>query len=112
MYTICFGTSKMHDVYAYGIGLYPLIATILIMEFLIEKSRYFLDPQRGNIGRELRIGVTRLAKWTYLSLCVGILLPLLCGLCFDLYMVIPFKRLISPETKVETHSENNSLLKQ
>jgi E3 ubiquitin-protein ligase MARCH6 len=91
----------MHDIYAYGLGLYTLIATILLTELAAEKTSLLFRQERQNIKRGLWIGGIRLAKWTYLIVVAGIVLPLLCGACLDLYVMMPFKRLMSPESKVE-----------
>ena len=91
----------MHDIYAYGLGLYTLIATVLLTEFTAEKTSLLFRQERQNIKRGLWIGGIRLAKWTYLIVVAGIILPLLCGACLDLYVMMPFKRLMSPGSKVE-----------
>jgi E3 ubiquitin-protein ligase MARCH6 len=91
----------MHDIYAYGLGLYTLIATVLLTEFTAEKISLLFRQERQNIKRGLWIGGIRLAKWTYLIVVAGIILPLLCGACLDLYVMMPFKRLMSPGSKVE-----------
>lgn len=102
MYIAFFGeTTKMHDVYAYGVGLYTLIATVLLTEFAAEKTQLLLGQARQNIRVGLLIAGVRLVKWTYLIVFGGILLPLLCGACLDLYIMMPFKRLVSPGSKVE-----------
>lgn len=102
MYVAFFGeTTKMHDLYAYGVGLYTLIATVLLTEFIAEKTKLLLGEEQRNIKRGLLIGGIRLVKWTYLIIVGGILLPLLCGACLDLYIMMPFKRLVSPGSKVE-----------
>jgi hypothetical protein len=102
MFVAFFGTTtKMHDIYAYGLGLYTLIATVLLTEFTAEKTTLLVNQERKNIKRGLLIGGIRLAKWTYLLIFGGILLPLLCGVCLDLYVMMPFKRLVSPGSKVE-----------
>jgi E3 ubiquitin-protein ligase MARCH6 len=56
---------------------------------------------RQVVKRNLWVAGIRLAKWTYLILVAGIILPLLCGACLDLYVMMPFKRLVAPGTKVE-----------
>jgi E3 ubiquitin-protein ligase MARCH6 len=102
IFVALFGTmTKMHDIYAYGLGLYALIATILLTEFAAEKTSLLFRQERHNIKRGLWIGGIRLAKWTYLLAVGGIILPLLCGACLDLYVMMPFKRLMSPGSKVE-----------
>jgi E3 ubiquitin-protein ligase MARCH6 len=102
MFVAFFGTTtKMHDIYAYGLGLYTLIATVLLTEFTAEKTTLLVNQERKNIKRGLLMGGIRLAKWTYLLIVGGILLPLLCGVCLDLYVMMPFKRLVSPGSKVE-----------
>lgn len=102
MYVAFFGeTTKMHDLYAYGVGLYTLIATVLLTEFIAEKTKLLLGEEQQNIKRGLLIGGIRFVKWTYLIIVGGILLPLLCGACLDLYIMMPFKRLVSPGSKVE-----------
>ena len=102
MYNAVFGTTtKMHDLYAYGVGLYTLIATVLLTEFTAEKTQLLTGPERQSIKRGLWIGAIRVVKWTYLLIVGGILLPLLCGACLDLYVMMPFKRLVSPGSKVE-----------
>ena len=102
LYIAFFGaTTKMHDLYAYGVGLYTLIATVLFTEFTAEKTQLILGQERQNLKRGLWIGGIRLVQWTYLIIIGGILLPLLCGVCLDLYIMMPFKRLVSPGSKVE-----------
>ena len=102
LFVALFGTtSKMHDIYAYGLGLYTLITTVLLTEFTAEKTSLIFRHERQNIKRGLWIGGIRLAKWTYLIVVAGIILPLLCGACLDLYVMMPFKRLMSPGSKVE-----------
>jgi E3 ubiquitin-protein ligase MARCH6 len=101
LFSVLFGAeTKMHDIYAYGIGLYTLIATVLITEFIIEKAQ-LLRNQQASLTSALKTGLIRLAKWTYLLLIAGILLPLVYGACLDLYVMIPFKRFISPDSAVE-----------
>jgi E3 ubiquitin-protein ligase MARCH6 len=94
-------TTKMHDVYAYGLGLYSLIAIILVTEFIADKTNLFLHQERDIFNRHLKVGAIRLAKWGYLLVVGGIILPLLCGACLDLYVMMPFKRLLSPGSKAE-----------
>ena len=53
----------------YGLGLYTLIATVLLTEFAAEKTNFLLNQERRNIKRGLWIGGIRLAKWTYLACC-------------------------------------------
>ena len=102
MYIAFFGaTTKMHDLYAYGVGLYTLIATVLLTEFVAERTQFLLGQARQNIKLGLLIAGIRLVKWTYLIIVGGILLPLLCGACLDLYIMMPFKRLVSPGSKAE-----------
>ena len=91
----------MHDLYAYGLGLYTLIATVLVTECIAEKATLLAHQQQRNIKRALRICGIRFVKWAYLLIVGGILLPLLCGACLDLYIMMPFKRLMSPGSKVE-----------
>ena len=102
IFVVFFGTTtKTHDIYAYGLGLYTLIATVLLTEFAAEKTTLLLGQERQNLKRGLWIGGIRLAKWTYLIIMGGVVLPLMCGACLDLYIMIPFKRLTSPGSKVE-----------
>jgi hypothetical protein len=51
----------------------------------------------------LRVFAVRFAKWLYLGAVAGILLPLVWGLCLDLYIMMPFRRffLTPPGGKVE-----------
>jgi len=85
----------MHDIYAYGLGLYTLILTVLLTEFLADKlAHLILHPPQ--IRTTLRESAIRLVKWGYLILVAGVVLPLLCGACLDLYVMMPFKRLIGP----------------
>ena len=88
--------TKMHDIYAYGLGLYTLILTILLTEFLADKLTLLMrnPPQIRTTIKETCI---RLLKWGYLVVIVGLVLPLLCGACLDLYVMMPFKRLIGSE---------------
>lgn len=98
--TLFGATTKMHDIYAFGLGLYTLILTIVLTEFLADKLTLLMHnpPQ---IRTTLKESSIRFLKWVYLIVVVGVVLPLLCGACLDLYVMMPFKRLISPETKVE-----------
>jgi E3 ubiquitin-protein ligase MARCH6 len=91
----------MHDIYAYGLGLYTFIATVLLTEFTTDKVTVLMRNDRQVVKRILWVAGIRLAKWTYLILVAGIILPLLCGACLDLYVMMPFKRLVAPGTKVE-----------
>lgn len=102
MFTAIFGpTTKMHDIYAFGIGLYTLVATILITEFVAEKTTQFIGRGPQNLKQSLWVAGVRIAKWSYLVLIAGVALPLLCGACLDLYIMIPFKRFVSPDEKPE-----------
>jgi hypothetical protein len=91
----------MHDIYAYGIGLYTLITTVLLTEFFADKVTILLRHERRYVKRVLWTAVIRLIKWTYLIITAGIILPLLCGACLDLYVMMPFKRLVAPGSKIE-----------
>jgi len=95
-----FHFSKMHDIYAYGIGLYTLMGTILLTEFAFEKFT-LLSRNEDNLKSSLWTGFVGLMKWTYLIGIAGILLPLVYGACLDLCMIIPFKRYIAPEASAE-----------
>jgi E3 ubiquitin-protein ligase MARCH6 len=97
----------MHDIYAYGLGLYTLIATILATEFTAEKTSLLLRQDPQTFHSMLRTGVLLFSKWIYLGILGGIVLPLLCGACFDLYIMMPFKRLLSPGTKLEMQIMQN-----
>lgn len=90
----------MHDIYAFGLGLYTLILTILLTEFLTDKlTLLMLNPPQ--IRTTLKESSIRFLKWVYLVAVTGVALPLLCGACLDLYVMMPFKRLVSPEMKIE-----------
>jgi hypothetical protein len=91
----------MHDIYAYGLGLYTLIATVLLTEFTADKVTVLLRHERRDVKRVLWLAGIRLIKWTYLIITAGIILPLLCGACLDLYVMMPFKRLVAPGSKPE-----------
>jgi E3 ubiquitin-protein ligase MARCH6 len=93
--------TPMHDIYAYGLGLYTLVATVLLTEFTAEKTTFLFREGTRTIKRTLWLFAVRLAKWTYLVIFGGIILPLLCGACLDLYIMMPFKRLVSPGSKIE-----------
>lgn len=102
MFTTFFGAeTRMHDIYAYGIGLYTLIATVLLTEFAVEKTSLLTRSETRSFKHALQIAGIRLAKWIYLIIVAGAVLPLLCGACLDLYLMIPFKRVVSPGTKIE-----------
>ncbi len=98
--TLFGATTKMHDIYAFGLGLYTLILTIVLTEFLADKLTVLMrnPPQ---IRTSLKESSIRFLKWVYLIAVAGVVLPLLCGACIDLYVMMPFKKLVSPETKVE-----------
>ena len=101
LFHFLFGAAtKMHDIYAYGIGLYTLMGTILLTEFAFEKFT-LLSRNEDNLKSSLWTGFVRLIKWTYLIGIAGILLPLVYGACLDLCMIIPFKRYIAPEASAE-----------
>jgi hypothetical protein len=91
----------MHDIYAYALGLYTLVATILLTEFTADKTSLLLRQDPQTVKRALFQATMRLIKWTYLVLLAGILLPLLSGAVLDLYIMMPFKRLVSPSSKME-----------
>jgi hypothetical protein len=94
-------TMPMHDVYAYGMGLYTLIATVLITEFTAEKSALLFRYDRPALRQALLTALIRLSKWLCLFIVGGILLPILCGTCLDLYIILPFKRLLQGDHKLE-----------
>ena len=96
------GTTKMHDIYAYGLGLYTFIGTILFTEFAVEQlAQLHTANNSSTLKRNLLIGTVRAAKWAYLIVFGCVLLPLLVGMCLDLYLMLPFRRWFSPESKVE-----------
>lgn len=102
LFVALFGAeTPMHDIYAYGLGLYTLVATVLLTEFTAEKTTLLLRQDPRNVKRALWLAGLRFAKWTYLAVLGGVILPLLCGACLDLYIMMPFKRLISPGSKIE-----------
>jgi E3 ubiquitin-protein ligase MARCH6 len=92
----------MHDIYAYGLGLYTLIATILFVEFAADKlSQLRAANDAATLKRDLITGVVRLGKWLYLIVFGCVLLPLLAGMCLDLYVMLPCRRWFAPDAKVE-----------
>jgi len=92
----------MHDIYAYGLGLYTLIGTILFTEFAVEQLAQLRTANNNStLKRALLVGTVRAAKWAYLIVFGCVLLPLLVGMCLDLYVMLPFRRWFSPESKVE-----------
>lgn len=103
MFSIFFGPeASMHDIYAFGIGLYTLIATVMITEFVAEKASILVHQDRAAFHSSLRTFIFRSVKWIYLGLFAGVVLPLIWGVCLDLYIMMPFRRLIiSPGTKHE-----------
>jgi len=103
LFLVVFGaTTKMHDIYAFGLGLYTLIGTIFFTEFAAEKLTQLRTANNSStLKRDLFIGTLRTAKWAYFIVFVCVLLPLLVGMCLDLYVMLPFRRWFAPESKVE-----------
>src|SRR5579859_358109 len=97
----------MHDIYAYGLGLYTLVGTVLLTEFAADKATILFRQDPNTLKRTLWMSGVRLAKWTYLTITAGIILPLICGACLDLYVMMPFKRLLSPGSKPEMQVMQN-----
>jgi E3 ubiquitin-protein ligase DOA10 len=102
IFHVVFGaTTPTHDVYAYGLGIYSLIATVLLTEFVAEKLTILRRSDQGAVKNTLITAGRRLVKWLYLVLVAGVVLPLLVGACLDLYIMLPFKRLLLPDDKIE-----------
>lgn len=102
IYQTVFGAATpMHDVYAFGLGIYTLIATVLVTEFLAEKTTTLMRSDERVVRSTLITAGRRLLKWAYLIVVAGIVLPLLVGACLDLYILLPFKRLLQPDWKIE-----------
>lgn len=96
-----FGTiPEIRNILLHRLELYGLILTVLSIDFA-EKTTLPFNPDRRNIKRALGIGGIRLAKWMYLVFIGGIIIPLLCGTCFELYVKIVFNRHVSPRSQVE-----------
>ena len=83
----------------YCLGLNTLLATIALTEFTADKTAALLRQDPRSIRRALAVAALRVAKWGYLVLLGGIVLPLLCGATLDLYVMIP----ILGAGKVEMH---------
>lgn len=80
--------TEFDDIYALIIGAYFIGLCLLIITVV------FAESIRLNLKYALRLGVTSLAKWIYLTFVAGILLPLLCSVCLRLYVMDPIQRLL------------------